>query len=214
MPLREVSRTFMASLRSIGVAGTMTSVGFYLHQTNSIGSEGKRSLAVLSQQITIPLFLFTKILYCKQDGSDDACPDVTESIADVWMLLFWPLYVVGISYFIGFVVAKVAATPKHHVSTVLAACTFGNASAMPITLLNVIHSNFPSTSDFGRVDPTLFLSVFMLLYPALLWGFGGWILNNDSNFTSSQSSPVADFDGVELSCKKNVCLEGMDDCEQ
>jgi predicted permease len=177
--LLELSRTFLASLRSIGTAVTMASVGFYLHQTNSVGADGKRTLAVLSQQVTFPLFLFTKIIYCNQDWSDKPCPDVMQSLSDVWMLLFWPIYVVGVGLLIGMIVSRVTSTRRHHMSSVLAACAFGNSTGLPITLLNVIHANFPSTSNLGRIDPTLFLSVFLLLYPVLQWGLGGWLLAPD-----------------------------------
>jgi Membrane transport protein len=177
--LHSISSTFVASLRSIGTAVTMALSGYYLHRSGSIGVEGKRTLAVLSQQITFPLFLFSKIIYCNQDWSDEPCPDVTKSLADVWMLLFWPIYVVGVGLLIGWIVAKATNTPKRHVRTVLAACAFGNSTGLPITLLNVIHSNFPKTSDLGRIDPTLFLSVFLLLYPVLQWGLGGFLLTPD-----------------------------------
>ena len=193
MSLLELSRTFLASLRSIGTAVTMASVGYYLHQTNSVGSDGKRTLAVLSQQITFPLFLFTKILYCNQDWSDKPCPDVTKSLTDVWMLLFWPIYVVGIGLLVGVIVAKASNTPRHHLSSVLAACAFGNSTGLPITLLNVIHSNFPSTSDLGRIDPTLFLSVFLLLYPVLQWGLGGWLLAPEGHGSEVLSSTVPNY---------------------
>lgn len=66
--------------------------------------------------------------------------------------------------------------PLHHYRAVLAACSFGNSTGLPITLLTVVHTNFPATSDLGRIDPTLFLSVYLLLYPVLQWGFGGWLL--------------------------------------
>jgi hypothetical protein len=92
--------TFVASLRSVGTAVTMAAVGVYLHETGCIKSEGKRTLAVLSQQVTFPLFLFTKIIYCNQDWSNTPCPDITRSLEDVWMLLFWPLYVVGVGEFV------------------------------------------------------------------------------------------------------------------
>jgi predicted permease len=200
LSLDSIPGTFIASLRSIGTAMTMASVGYYLHQTDSIGSEGKRALALLSQQITVPLFLFTKIIFCNQDWSDKPCPDVTQSIADVWMLLFWPIYVVGVGLLIGLIVAKATNTPKHHVRSVLAACAFGNSTGLPITLLNVIHSNFPSTSDLGRIDPTLFLSVFLLLYPILLWGLGGWLLAPDEeNSVNTAPPPVIQNDQVASS---------------
>lgn len=181
--------TFEASLRSIGTAITMALTGYYLHRTGCIGTEGKRTLAVLSQQVTFPLFLFSKIIYCNQDWSDQPCPDVTKSLADVWMLLFWPIYVVGVGLFVGVVVSKITHAPKHHIRSILAACAFGNSTGLPITLLNVIHSNFPSTSDLGRMDPTLFLSVFLLSYPILQWGLGGYLLapdeKNDALFDAS-----------------------------
>jgi hypothetical protein len=174
-----ISSTFVASLRSIGTAITMALTGYYLHRTDCIGTEGKRTLAVLSQQVTFPLFLFSKIIYCNQDWSEEPCPDITKSLADVWMLLFWPLYVVGVGLLVGVIVAKTTRAPKHHVRSVLAACAFGNSTGLPITLLNVIHSNFPKTSDLGRIDPTLFLSVFLLTYPILQWGLGGYLLAPD-----------------------------------
>jgi predicted permease len=206
-PLRTMFRTFVATFRSICTAVTMALVGYYLHRTNSIGIEGKRTLAVLSQKVTIPLFLFTKIIFCKQDRSDDPCPDVTQSLADVWLLLLWPVYVVGIGCLVGLFIAKVTSTPRHHASTVLAACAFGNASALPITLLNVIYASVPPTSDFGRIDPTLFLSVFMLLYPALLWGLGGWLLDSDLTTGATTTAVAGDNpQNLEMSYLSNSHL--------
>jgi predicted permease len=183
-----MASTFLASLRSVGTAVTMATVGLYLHQTGAIGAEGKRTLAILSQQITFPLFLFTKIIYCNQNWSNEPCPDVTQTLADVWMLLWWPIYVVAVGLMIGYVVAKVTRTPSHQVRSVLAACGFGNSTGLPITLLNVIHSNFPVDSDLGRMDPTLFLSVFLLLYPVLQWGLGGWLLTPDAMAETSDET--------------------------
>lgn len=184
--------TFIASLRSIGTAITMAMTGYYLHRTDCIGSEGKRTLAVLSQQVTFPLFLFSKIIYCNQDWSDEPCPDVTKSLADVWMLLFWPVYVVGVGFLVGVLVAKATHAPAHHVRSVLAACAFGNSTGLPITLLSVIHSNFPSTSDLGRIDPSLFLSVFLLTYPILQWGLGGYLLEPDEKNVATEEAAFND----------------------
>lgn len=168
--------TFSASIRSVGTAVAMAGVGVYLHQRNFVSSEGKRTLARISQQVTFPLFLFTKICYCNQDWSSEPCPDVTSSLKDVWVLLFWPAVVVGIGLSVGYGAATVAGAPKSQFRSVLAACGFGNSTGLPITLLTVVHANFPATSDLGRIDPTLFLSVYLLLYPVLQWGVGGWLL--------------------------------------
>jgi predicted permease len=64
-----MSDTFVASVRSVGTAVTLASVGVYLHQRGFVVGDGKRTLALLSQQVTFPLFLFTKIVYCNQDWS-------------------------------------------------------------------------------------------------------------------------------------------------
>ena len=77
------------------------------------------------------------------------------------MLLFWPCYMVGMGLLVGSWVARLTNTPKHQVPSVLAATAFANNTALPITLLAVVHANFPSTSDLGRIDPALFLSVYL-----------------------------------------------------
>jgi predicted permease len=166
-------------------------VGLYLHRRGFLKSEGTRTLALISQQVTIPLLFFTKIIYCNQDWSTDPCPDVTESLRDVWMLLWWPLYVVGMGLLVGYMAAKLSKTPPHQTRAVMAACGFGNSTGLPITLLTVVHANFPKTSDLGRIDPCLFLSVYLLLYPVLQWGIGGWLLapqNTEENVELTHSS--------------------------
>jgi predicted permease len=92
----DIYTTFMASVRSVGTAVTMASIGVYLHQVGFVDGGGKRMLALISQQVTFPLFLFTKIIYCNQDWSHNPCPDVTKALGDVWILLFWPFFVVGL----------------------------------------------------------------------------------------------------------------------
>jgi predicted permease len=172
----EIYPTFLASVRSVGTACTLAGVGVYLHRRGFILGDGKRTLALISQQVTIPLLFFTKFIHCNQDWSTDPCPDVTQSIKDVWVLLIWPLYVVGMGLGVGYVMAKLSGTPNHQLRAVLVACGFGNSTGLPITLLTVVHANFPSTTDLGRVDPCLFLSVYLLVYPVLQWGIGGWLL--------------------------------------
>jgi predicted permease len=171
-----IDATFLASIRSVGTACTLAAVGIYLHRRGFVIGDGKRTLALISQQVTIPLFLFTKIIYCNQDWSSEPCPDVIKSLEDVWVLLLWPAYVVGMGLLVGYLAAKLSNTPKNQVRAVLAACGFGNSTGLPITLLSVVHANVPATSDLGRIDPCLFLSVYLLLYPVLQWGVGGWLL--------------------------------------
>jgi predicted permease len=174
--MSSISSTFEASIKSVGTACTMAAVGVYAHQRGLISAPGKKTLALLSQQVTFPLFLFTKIIYCNQDWSPEHCPDVTSTLEHGWMLLVWPLYVVSAGLLVGHAMAHCSGTPLAQRKAVWAAVAFGNSTGLPITLLSVVHANFPATSDLGRIDPTLFLSVYLLLYPVLQWGMGGWLL--------------------------------------
>lgn len=166
--------TFSASLRSVGTAVTLAAVGIYLQRRGLVKADGKRTLAVVSQQVTFPLFLFTKILDCKKRP----CPHIGETLEDAWLLLIWPAFVVGLGAFVGWIVTKVCRTPAEHVRSVWTAIALANSTGLPITLLTVVHENSPQTTDLGRVDPTLFLSVYLLLYPVLQWGLGGWLLSS------------------------------------
>jgi len=127
-----ISETFLASIRSVGSAITLSAVGYYLHRRGFVEGEGKRVLAVITQEATFPLFLFTKIIFCNQDWSDDPCPDITKSIKDVWMLLIWPFYVVGMGIAVGYLIAYLAKTPPHQVPALLACLAFSNSTALPM----------------------------------------------------------------------------------
>ena len=168
--------TFFAALRSVGTAATLTMAGFYLHRRGFVNAEGKKSMARLSEQVTIPCLFFSKIINCPQNFSQEECPNITDNLADVWVLLVWPLFVVGVGILIGILAVSVAGTPPKQRRSVIAACAFPNSTGLPITLLTVVHANFPQTSELGRFDPNLFLSIYLILYPVLQWGIGGWLL--------------------------------------
>ena len=179
--IQTVLTTFLASIKSVGTACTLASVGIYLHQRGFVVGNGKRTLALISQQVTIPLLFFTKILYCNQDWSPEPCPNVTDSLRDVWILLLWPLWVCTAGIFVGYCVTMLAGVPSYQRNSVLASVAFGNSTGLPITLLTVIHSNFGPSSALGAVDPTLFLSVYLVMYPVLQWGIGGMLLAPPTN---------------------------------
>lgn len=194
--LQTLSATFVAALRSVGTAGTMAMAGFYLHQRGFVNSDGKKALARLSQQVTIPALFFSKIIYCPQNFSQDKCPDIIENLGDVWVLILWPLFVVGCGLVVGELAARWSKTPPSQRKSVIAACAFANSTGLPITLLTVVHANFPATSELGRVDPNLFLSVYLLIYPILQWGIGGWLLATGENSEDTDLVPSSRNTGV------------------
>lgn len=176
MVMAGIVGTFIAALRCVGTAGTMALAGFYLHKRGLITPQGTNAFAIMSQQVTIPALFFSKIIYCPQDFSHEKCPDITQNIGDIWVLVLWPLVVVGVGMAVGTIAAQLSNTPTCQRRSVIAACAFPNCTGLPITLLTVIHGNFAATAKLGAVDPNLFLSVFLLIYPVLQWGIGGWLL--------------------------------------
>ena len=50
-----------------------------------------------------------------------------------------------------------------------------------------MRANFPADSDLGHIDPTLFLSVYLVTYPILQWSLGGWILAPDDDGKDEKS---------------------------
>jgi hypothetical protein len=66
---------------------------------------------------------------------------------------------VGVGIIIGNIAATLSGTPPKQRRAVIAAVAFANSTGLVITLLTVVHAKFPETSELGRVDPNLFLSV-------------------------------------------------------
>ncbi len=58
----------------------------------------------------------------------------------------------------------------------MAAVAFGNSTGLPLTLIKIIHRTAGATSGLSKVDPSIFVSIYLLVYPILQWGIGGWLL--------------------------------------
>lgn len=196
----------------------MATAGFYLHRRGIIAASEKKALARISQQVTIPCLFFTKIINCPQNFSYKKCPNFSDNLADVWWLLFWPLFVVGCGLLVGEVAVFLSHTPKQQRPSVLAAVAFANSTGLPITLLTVIHANFPPTSEIGRVDPNLFLSVYLILYPVLQWGVGWWLLSPEETgyreselltLSTIESDGSTELDGVASDMIRELSLSDL-----
>ncbi|CAB9525261.1 expressed unknown protein [Seminavis robusta] len=171
---------FKASIHSVGTAITMTAAGVYLHRRGMITSETKTGMARYTQQIAIPALFFTKIVDCPQNFSHDQCPNILSHLGDAWVLLVWPIYVLGVGLLVGYIMIKIVQPPKWQHNCVLAATAFANAMGMPITLLDVIGHNFVPPGPINHnLDPTRFQSIYVILNPVLQWGLGGWLLSKD-----------------------------------
>lgn len=182
----EVSDTFFAAIHSVGTASTLAAAGVYLHRRGIVSQETKTALARYSQQIAIPALFFSKIVNCPQNSTHDKCPNVLDNISDAWVLLLWPCYVVGCGLLLGSAVVRIANTPIWQRRSILAAMAFANSSGLPITLLSVIQHNFESHGK-TTIDPNLFLSIYLIVYPILQWGIGGWLLAADEEVSQKQA---------------------------
>lgn len=183
--MASLSDTFLAAVRSVATAATLASSGIYLHRKKLVTSEGKKALTTLSHQIAIPALFFSKIIHCPQDQKKEQCPDVLQHLPDVWLLLLWPAYVVGCGLVVGEIVATLSNTPPSQRMMVRVACAFANSNALPITLLAVIHSNV-AVADVGQVDPNLFLSIYLIVYPVILWSLGTWLLSENKSSSTDK----------------------------
>lgn len=198
----------------------MAFVGAYMHRRGFVTPSGKKMMALLSQQVTIPAFLFAKIIHCPDNGggvnpdeSSTVCPSVADRISDLKLLLVWPAYVVFCGLLTGYLAARLSNTPKIMTRSCLAACAFGNSTGLVITLLTVVHHQFRNSgAELGRIDPTTFLSVYLLLYPVLQWGVGGWLLAPEEKKDDDD-----DIDVTQKFCNvgkmENGNAEGSNDIE-
>eukprot|EP00668_Euglena_longa_P003639 GGOE01004259.1.p1 GENE.GGOE01004259.1~~GGOE01004259.1.p1 ORF type:complete len:373 (-),score=100.57 GGOE01004259.1:306-1424(-) len=123
--------------------------------------------------------LFSSVLNCTQDWSTDPCPSVIDTMQYGWPLLMLPLLNVMCGLLLGKLVVMLAPPRPDFSRAAVAAVAFGNSTGLPITLLTVIHMSFPPTSQLGGVDPTLYLSLYLLVYPILQWGVGTLLLRKE-----------------------------------
>jgi predicted permease len=185
-------------------AATLASSGFYLHRRQMITSDGKKAMARFSQQLALPALYFTKIVACSAASSpkqqqtlsssqeEEICPNmVLDNLNEVWILVVWPLYVVGWGLLLGELANYLCDTPAWYRKSALAACAIGNSSSLPLALLAAIYSPSSTTASpqggEGRIDPTVLLSIYFLLYPLLQWAMGSWLLSPDKHPTTKEA---------------------------
>ena len=118
--------TLISSLRSIGTAVSMATTGMYLYRKGILTSEGSKCLAKISQQVTIPALLFSKILFCNQDWSSTKCPNVAATLKSTWILLLLPIWVVSAGILTGVFICKLTKVPQSIKRGVIVACAFPN----------------------------------------------------------------------------------------
>jgi len=188
--------TVLSSARAIGVFAGMAAVGVYLTRSGKLSDSSRKDLAKISMTITIPALLFTSLIDCAQDSSSDACPSATTYVAQGWPLLLLPFVNVALGMLLGQLICIIMQPPENFRRAVIAAVAFGNSTGLPITLIQVISSSFAPDSELGKVNPTRFLSVYLILYPVLQWGAGGYLMGSLGTSPPQPKAPA----GADESC--------------
>lgn len=150
--------------------------GFYLRRIGVLSTRTTKSLSEIAMKVTIPCLLFTTALDCEQNRSQAPCADLGVAIRTGWPLLLFPVFYVVIGLGVGAWCGKLGRAEPNFRRTAMAAVAFGNSTGMPITLLASIHSQGGKHTHLGAVDPLLFLSVYLSVYPLLQWSIGSWLL--------------------------------------
>lgn len=170
----------LVSLSAVGTMVVMASGGAMLRSKGVMTPQVSKGLGEVSMALTIPCLLFTTAVDCTQDDSSDECLRVSTLLHKGWPMLLLPIVYVSCGVLCGYVAAYVGKAEANFRRSAIAAVAFGNSTGLPITLLAVIHSHCKTGSDIKAVNPVLFLSIYLVLYPVLQWSVGSWLLKPQS----------------------------------
>lgn len=188
--MSSIWETFMASLAAVGKAVALATSGIYLHRRGFVSTQqAKELLSRYSQHVGLPCLFFSNIVQSKNDLCDEENPDLDRSairIGWVFLLTIWPLYVVSWGMFFGFVVGKGISLPTGKRKALMIATAFANSTGLPITLLTMMTS---SNMRGMAVDPTKYLSLYLIIYPVLQWGVGGTLLGLNRSMKCNENNP-------------------------
>mmetsp|Transcript_24469 Transcript_24469/g.39172 ORF Transcript_24469/g.39172 Transcript_24469/m.39172 type:complete len:479 (-) Transcript_24469:477-1913(-) len=163
-------------LRAVGTLAVLAGGGIYLQKIGLMTPQMSKGMSELSMRLTIPCLLFSTAIQCTQDRSHEPCPRLSDQLQTGWPLLLLPCVYVGLGLAVGWCTAKIGGAADDFRRSAIAAVAFGNSTGLPITLLAIIHAQFPKSTELGRTDPLLFLSIYLVSYPVLQWSVGAWLL--------------------------------------
>ncbi|CAJ1376085.1 unnamed protein product [Effrenium voratum] len=182
-PAVALSEILMASLRAMGVTGTIIVVGILAARWGIVGKNASSVLSAVSANLAIPALLFSRIIYCDQCNQGRHCPECapfSRTIASSWILMVLPLIVVGFGLALGKAAAVVTRAPAGFARGTVCAIAFGSSTSLPIVLLSVVTEtlNNVGSKAMGKMDPLLHLPVYLILYPVLMFSIGNWLLRD------------------------------------
>lgn len=210
--------TFIASLSAVGTAAALASTGVYLHQQKFVPTpQSKQMLSRYSQHIGLPCLFFTKMLTKKDAINNEAAFPGMENSApatanQTLLLLLWPVYVVSCGLLVGYALARVAGLPTPQRTALMVATAFANSTGLPTTLLSMLTINVMGGGGGSDVvvDPTIYLSVYLVLYPVLQWSIGGTLLGlGDDDATADNENKNVNDDNNRILLRKSSSIGSL-----
>lgn len=172
-------------LRAIGTSACLALAGVVVTRMGFITDAGRKSLAEISMNLLMPCLLFKNMIDC-DPGSE--CNPVAEIVEKCWILLLFPLIVVGSGLALGKLVAVVTGCPANFNKACVGAVAFANSTGMSITLLEVLSPTL-ILSGIVTQDPLKVLPVYLLLYPMLQWTIGSYLFGLIGGSSEPETEP-------------------------
>lgn len=219
------------SLRAVGTAASLALAGVYLHRRNLINNEIKTGFSRYLQHVALPALFFTRLVSCGNNSNDKisstnyttttngideddnfvnnnnnvaVCTSVLDHVHDAWIIVLWPLYVVGCGLIVGYIMTSNSffwSVPQNNNDTkyrlskydrcgLMSAIAFSNSAGLPITLLTLIQSNLIIPAQPGNnsnvsslLDFNQFLAMYLIVYPVLQWSVCAGLLGVSATTT-------------------------------
>jgi len=197
---------FLNSSIAVAQLFAMAFLGISCTRIGLVSPENRKFLSELSFKVAIPCLLLTNILKCPnsvQEAGD--CKSLSSTFKTAWPFFFLPFCWVFMGAVVGKVAVFLARTPASIRGTAMAACTFGNSTAVPIVLLTALSSmpvgNF-HTPNANRLRLYLsYLSIYLTMYQVLLWTIGNWLLQRSESVEGTPNltlTPAVSFARDEI----------------
>jgi len=188
-----VGSIVLATFESLLQAVVVAFAGFFLARRGIMGKEGAKLLSALTMKVTLPCLLFSQVL-----------PAIDlHLLARAWPFLLLPIVFVGAGAGFGWLAVHITRPSSDFSRGMIACVAFGNATALPIVVLSVIEKQIklvrardtlarvPTSSELEIHNPLVYVSIYLVLYPALQFIVGGWLLKPASTPSCPPNGPTA-----------------------
>lgn len=165
--------------------------GVMLNRKGIMTPQVSKGLSKISMSLTIPCLLFTTAIDCTQNHSQNQCPRLSSLMRNGWPMFLMPVLYVFTGLLCGVAAARIGRAEENFRRSAIAAVAFGNSTGLPVTLLTIIYSQFGKDTQLGSLNPVLFLSVYLVLYPVLQWSVGAWLLQPRGDAGQAADAPSA-----------------------